>query len=214
MRGLEVGRKNSLFACTLLAAGTAQATVEIDFIPLSAAQQQDAMVYQAIWDEYGDRIVAAFESRTCLAFVESKVSAVVADAASHSGGPRHPMRLRASYFRDVKQATLVHELGHRHLWQLVERLGDVDGHKTLYLVLDRVWADVWGERFADDRIRGESAWRSDYDYAAAWNWARSLAAEERARLWNRLLAMNGFSIECNGSIEPGGEPTRAAADNR
>lgn len=188
-------------AAALLAASSARANVELHFIPHSAAHGYAARAYQAIWNEYGDRIVAALEKRTCLPFTESKVSAVIADAVSHSGGPQHPMRLRASYDVDVKQSTLVHELGHRHLWQLVERLDDVDGHKTLYLVLDRVWADVWGENFAEDRIGNESSWHASYDYAAAWSWARSLTPNERARLWNRLLAMNGFTDRCSSLVE-------------
>ncbi|NIW24114.1 MAG: hypothetical protein GWN29_05835 [Gammaproteobacteria bacterium] len=106
------------------------------------------------------------------------------------------MRLRASYRRAVKQSTLVHELGHRHLWQLEQRLDDVDGHMTLYLILDRVWADVWGEEFAEERRRGEAEW--DEDYEAAWAWAQSLGPEERAALWNRLLRMNGFPGRCEG----------------
>jgi hypothetical protein len=100
------------------------------------------------------------------------------------------MGLRASYDLDVKRATLVHELGHRHLWQLAERLTDVDGHRTLYLILDRVWADVWGEEFAAARVQGEATWRASYDYAAAWQWARALTIDERGVLWNRLLALN------------------------
>lgn len=181
---------------TLLGAATAQAAVELDFIPLSPAHGYAARTYEAIWHEYGERIVTALETRTCLPFVESNVAAVIADAASNSGGPNFPMRLRATYDSDAKRSTLVHELGHRHLWQLVERLEGVDGHKTLFLILDRVWADVWGEKFAEDRVAGESAWRGDYDYAAAWAWARSLTPAERARLWNRLLAMNGFPGDC------------------
>jgi hypothetical protein len=104
------------------------------------------------------------------------------------------MQLRASYARAVKQATLVHELGHRHLWQLAERLDGIDGHMTLYLVLDEVWARVWGEAFAASRIKSESAWQATYDYAKAWQWARELKREERAKLWNELLARNGFSV--------------------
>ncbi|MDE0003328.1 MAG: hypothetical protein OXQ29_11595, partial [Rhodospirillaceae bacterium] len=136
-------------------------------------------------------------TRTCLPFSEPSVTAIVDYAVSHSGGPGYPMRLRGSYAPDVKQATLVHELGHRHLWQLAERLEGVDGHMTLYLILDRVWADVWGEEFADDRIQYESNWGDDY--AAAWAWAQSLGSEERLRLWNRLLVMNGFPGGC-GSL--------------
>ena len=136
-----------VLVATLLGAGPAQA-VEVEFVALSAADQWDTRTYRAIWAEYGERIVAAFETVTCLPFAESLVPAIVAEDVSHSGGPEHPMQLRASYARAVKQATLVHELGHRHLWQLAERLDGIDGHMTLYLVLDEVWARVWGEAFA------------------------------------------------------------------
>lgn len=175
--------------------------VEVEFIAFSAANRWDARTYRAIWEESGERIVAAFEAVTCLPFAESIVPAVVAEEVSNAGGPKHPMQLRASYVRTVKQATLVHELGHRDLWQLTKRLDGVDGHMTLYLVLDRVWAYVWGEEFAEERIRDESGWRASYDYGAAWRWARSLGREERVRLWNELLIKNGFPGGCNGSLD-------------
>src|SRR5690606_25987334 len=82
------------------------ATTSVEFIPSTAAHAYAANAYQAIWDEYGERIVAALEARTCLKFPELKVAAVIADAVSHSGGPEHPMGLRASYPREVKQSTL------------------------------------------------------------------------------------------------------------
>jgi hypothetical protein len=170
---------------------------EFEFIASSAAHEHAVRAYRTIWSEYGERIVAALEARTCLPFSEPKVAAIIDDGISHSGGPEHPMQLRASYATDVKQSTLVHELGHRHLWQLVERLDDLDGHMTLYLVLDRVWEDVWGKTFAEERARGESDWRGGYDYAAAWTWARSLSADERARLWSELLVINGFPAGCH-----------------
>lgn len=178
----------------------------VDFVPSSPAYGYAAREYRAIWDEYGERIVAALEARTCLRFPEADVSAVVGDEGSHSGGPEHAMGLRASYPRSVKQSTLVHELGHRHLWQLAERLDGVDGHRTLYLILDLVWTDVWGKGFADYRVQGESGWRGDYDYAAAWSWARALAPAERARLWNELLARNGLPADCAGVLRPAALP--------
>ena len=173
--------------------------VEVEFVALSAADQWDTRTYRAIWDEFGERIVAAFEAVTCLPFSEPHIPAVVANDVSHSGGPAHPMQLRATYGRAVKQATLVHELGHRHLWQLAERLDGIDGHMTLYLVLDRVWAQVWGEDFAAQRIQGESEWLASYDYGEAWRWARGLTGDERTRLWNQLLAMNGLAGGCNAA---------------
>ena len=188
-----------VLVAALLGAGPAQA-VEVEFVALSAADQWDTRTYRAIWAEYGERIVAAFETVTCLPFAESLVPAIVAEDVSHSGGPAHPMQLRASYARAVKQATLVHELGHRHLWQLAERLDGIDGHMTLYLVLDEVWARVWGEAFAASRIQSESAWLASYDYAKAWQWATELKRDERAKLWNELLARNGFPGDCNGLV--------------
>ena len=187
-------------AIAMLVASAVHAQVEVVFIPSTAQDEYDTSVYRAIWDEYGDRVVDALESVTCMAFPESSVSATVANAVSHSGGPEHAMRLRRTYIRREKESTLVHELGHRHLWQLAERLDDVDGHMTLYLVLDRVWATVWGDEFAEARVRGESGW--DAGYAAAWTWARSLTVAERAQLWNQLLVINGFPGNCENP--PGG----------
>jgi len=188
-------------ALALLVVDAARAQVQVDFVAATAALRYAVRAYETIWNEDGARIVAALEARTCLPFSEAEVSARVADAVSHSGGPEHPMQLRASYARSVKQSTLVHELGHRHLWQLAERLDDVDGHMTLYLVLDRVWADVWGQPFADERVEGESGWQPEY--ADAWTWARSLEPAERQRLWNELLVRNGFENACNAGAETG-----------
>ena len=186
-----------VLVAALLGASPARA-VELEFVALSAADQWDARTYRAIWDEYGERIVAAFETVTCLPPAEPRVSAIIAGDVSHSGGPEHPMQLRATYSRAMKQATLVHELGHRHLWQLPERLDGIDGHRTLYLVLDRVWALVWGQDFAAQAIDNESGWRASYDYGETWRWARSLDGAERTRLWNELLVRNGFPGNCDG----------------
>ena len=108
------------------------------------------------------------------------------------------MQLRATYGRAVKQATLVHELGHRHLWQLAKRLDGIDGHRTLYLVLDRVWAQVWGEDFRakhSRRIRLGSELRLRRRVAVGAHARR----DERARLWNELLALNGFPGGCKAA---------------
>lgn len=197
----EIVRKASavVLVAALLGAAPAHA-VKVEFVALSPADQWDARTYRKIWDEYGDRIVAAFETVTCLPFAESRVAAIVADDVSDSGGPKHPMQLRGTYARAMKQATLVHELGHRHLWQLNERLDGIDGHMTLYLVLDEVWAQVWGEKFADERIAAESAWEASYDYERAWRWSRSLPRAERVRLWNQLLVRNGRPSGCTALL--------------
>jgi hypothetical protein len=178
----------SIAACFIAAGAHAQPAFE--FIATTAAHESAARAYRSIWEQDGARIVAALEARTCMRFPEAAVAALVGDAVSDSGGPEHPMSLRASYDTEVKRATLVHELAHRHLWQLANRLDDVDGHRTLYLILDGVWADVWGEDFAAAGVRGEASWQASYDYAAAWEWARKLTIDQRGVLWNRLLAMN------------------------
>lgn len=206
--------RRARFAAVLLCSATAaaQAQTSVDFVASSAAHEHAARAYRSIWEQDGERIVAALEARTCMPFQETSLAAVIDDAVSHSGGPEHPMGLRASYDLDVKRATLVHELGHRHLWQLTERLDDVDGHQTLYLILDRVWADVWGEEFAAERIEGESTWAASYDYAAAWDWARKMTLDERSRLWNRLLAMNGRHYCHALIIEPAPRPDSRTAN--
>ena len=188
-----------VLAATWLATLTVHAQPDVVFIPASRDELYAADSYRAIWEDYGDRIVAALESRTCMPFAEPVVWARIAEDVSNSGGPDHPMRLRASYEREVKASTLVHELGHRHLWQLGQRLPGIDSHMTLYLILDRVWADVWGDAFANQRIEGESSW--DDDYENAWAWAQSLSVDRRMALWNRLLRMNGFSGYCYGPLD-------------
>ena len=192
--------KATVLVVGTLLASAAAAQTDVSFIASSAAYSSAAKTYQTIWSQYGERILKAFEKRTCLPFPEPKVSAVVADAVSNSGGPEHAMQLRATYPSVIKQSTLAHELGHRHLWQLARRYPEIDGHRTLYLVLDLVWADVWGENFAAEAIRHESDWDADYDYAAAWKWARSLNPDERSRLWNGLLVLNGFPAGCTGLV--------------
>ena len=194
-----------------LAAAASHAQPSVDFIASTAAHESAARAYRAIWEQDGARIIAALEARTCMRFPEAGVGALVGDNVSDSGGPEHPMSLRASYDLDVKRATLVHELGHRHLWQLVERLDDLDGHRTLYLILERVWADVWGTEFAAARVRGESSWQASYDYAAAWAWARSLTIDERGVLWNRLLTLNAKPYCSNIYAAPPTPAERQAA---
>jgi hypothetical protein len=188
-----------MLAATWLAAMAANAQPDVLFIPASRGELYAADTYRAIWDDDGERIVAALESRSCMPFAEPVVWARVAEAVSNSGGPDHPMRLRASYDREVKASTLVHELGHRHLWQLSERLPGINTHMTLYLILDRVWADVWGDAFAYRRIEGESVW--DDEYENAWAWAQSLGVDRRTALWNQLLRINGFDGYCYGPLD-------------
>jgi hypothetical protein len=187
---MRIGDITCISIAALLSAAAAQAQTTVEFVASTPAHESAARAYRAIWEQDGARIVAALEAETCMRFPETALAAVVGDEVSDSGGPEHPMSLRASYDLDAKRATLVHELAHRHLWQLTQRLDALDGHRTLYLILDRVWADVWGTEFAAARVRGEASWHATYDYAAAWRWAQKLTVDQRGALWNRLLTMN------------------------
>ena len=190
-------RIGAAIALLSLIANNANAQIEAVFSATGIDVEYAARMYRDIWNEYGQDIIDVLEARTCLPFDESLVEAIVTEDTSNSGGPEHPMTLRASYVREVKQSTLVHELGHRHLWKLEERLDEIDGHMTLFLVLDRVWADIWGTDFAEEAIVNETGWHRRY--AEAWAWARSLTDGERTRLWTELLNLNGFG-NCNDLV--------------
>lgn len=179
-------------AVALVSLITSHANAQIDavFNATGADVEYAARMYREIWGEYGQDIIAVLEARTCLPFEEPLIEAIVTEDTSNSGGPEHPMTLRASYVRDVKQSTLVHEIGHRHLWKLENRLDEVDGHMTLFLILDRVWADIWGEDFAENAVVNETGWHDRY--AEAWAWVQSLSDNKRASLWTELLDLNGF----------------------
>jgi hypothetical protein len=69
---------------------------------------------------------------------------------------------------------------------------------------------VWGEPFSAERVRTESGWHAEYDYAGAWEWARALSIDERSALWNRLLAMNGKPYCYALLIDPTVTPTTAS----
>src|SRR5262249_15031436 len=96
MRAIVLKLSRVVLTASLLVVTSANA-VEVEFIAFCAANQSDAHTYRTIWEESGERIVAAFEAVTCLPFPESIVRAVVAERVSNSGGPEHPMQLRASY---------------------------------------------------------------------------------------------------------------------
>ena len=106
MREIRLQLVCAVSVVALLAVGAARAQPDIVFMASSPKDQYEASVYQTIWNEDGERIVAALEARTCLSFPESRVWAAVAEATSHSGGPNHPMRLRASYIRPVSYTHL------------------------------------------------------------------------------------------------------------
>src|SRR5262245_65821810 len=91
-----------------LAAAAAYAQPAVEFIASTPAHESAARAYHAIWEQDGARIIAALEAQTCMRFPETAVAAFVGDAVSDSGGPEHPMSLRASYELNVQRATPAH----------------------------------------------------------------------------------------------------------
>ena len=75
MQGSRVWRAWVVSVVALLAVGAAQAQPELIFVPANAALPYAVRAYQEIWDEDGERIVAALKARTCLPFSESSVTA-------------------------------------------------------------------------------------------------------------------------------------------
>ncbi|MGH9752631.1 MAG: hypothetical protein ACREA2_07590 [Blastocatellia bacterium] len=159
--------------------------VKINFSPESEKFAEATREYQTIWQAEGERIVAMMEQVSGLRFYETDIQAVVYEGVSYSGFLKTPMKMRASYPAEVKKATLIHELGHR-LLAFVPSTKEVDNHRVLFLVLYDVWTKLYGKDFADRSVEVEKKRKGLYDYEAAWQWALSLSAEERAAKFKEL----------------------------
>jgi hypothetical protein len=161
--------------------------VTIEFEPESATKEsiKATAEYDAIWKADGARAVDAMERLTGVAFDERRITAIVYEGVSFSGGGDRPMRLRASYPPDVKKATLLHELLHRMLSR-VTTTAEIDEHRKLFLVLYDIWVALYGKHFADRNVAVESRRKGLYDYESAWRWALAMSAEERAAKFKTL----------------------------
>src|SRR5687767_2155409 len=108
----------ALFVLTAPVSSEAQ-RVKINFTPESEKFAAATKEYQVIWQSKGDRIIKAIEKVSGLKFKEAECETIVFEGVSRSGRPGgSPMKMRASYPPDTKKATLVHEIGHRHISQL------------------------------------------------------------------------------------------------
>jgi hypothetical protein len=169
--------------------------VGISFSPQSDGFADATREYQAIWATEASRVIEAMERVSGLEFPETRIEATVFEGVSRSGSRGSPMMMRASYPADTKKATLIHELGHRHLAQLRRRPGDIDEHRLLFLILYDIWVALYGERFADEQVAVEKKRRGVYDYEAAWNWALALSKEERATKFAEIRKQNAGGQE-------------------
>ena len=178
-----------------LAALLCGATPPVSFVP--AAPEFDAATdeYRAIWEEDGERIAAALERASGLAFPPGEIEALVSQAPPMMSYDGRSMRLRAGYSPAYKRATLVHELGHRLAFMLPRTAG-LDDHRLLYLFLYDAWTDLYGEEFAVRMSSIESSIPGPYDYDSAWRWALAMTREQRQA---RLAALRAGQRPAGGA---------------
>jgi hypothetical protein len=159
-------------------------SLTIAFEPASNEFSQAARDYDSLWSREGPRIRAAMEAASGLTFEDRDVKAIVLEAPSDSGYKDSPMHLRASYPPDTKKATLIHELGHR-LQSDLFRFGE-DDHPFLFLWIYDVWVTLYGREFADAQVAVER--QRGRMYPAAWDFALSFTADQRAAKWKETVA--------------------------
>jgi hypothetical protein len=163
--------------------------VKITFTPESEKFTLAAAEYRSLWADEGDRFVSALERVSGLKFKETEFEAIVFEGVSRSGrSGGSPMKLRASYPADTKKATLIHEIGHRHISQLDKRPEGIDEHSVLFLILYDIWFDLYGKTFADEQVVVERARRGPYP--AAWDYALGMTRIERERKFREIVSMN------------------------
>ena len=105
--------------------------------------------------------------------------------SSYSGYGERPMQLRASYPAATKRATLVHELGHRLMGDLVPP--SIEHHSIIFLFVYDVWVELWGQQFADEQVAVERQ-RTGTDYDGLWRAALAWSREERAARFEEQIA--------------------------
>ncbi|MGH7694882.1 MAG: hypothetical protein ACRENH_07870 [Gemmatimonadaceae bacterium] len=145
--------------------------------------------YEQLWAVDGQRIISALESAASLRFVyaqfaDTVISVSVREVASNSGyRDRSGMVLRASYSRDTKKATLMHELGHRLMAGMFTR--NEEEHDELFLWLYDAWISLYGKQFADEQVAIEK--RRGGPYPKAWELALALDSAQRVVAWKKVL---------------------------
>lgn len=168
----------TLAAWTLLCA----AAPPLEFITVEPRFEAAAEEYRQLWQNEGERIVAAMEAATGLTFPHQPIDVIIGNVPPMTSYDGRTIRLRAGYSPLYKRATMVHELGHRLALSLPRTTG-LDDHRLLYLFLYDVWSDLYGRDFADRMVRIERRIPGPADYDGAWSWALAMTREERqARL--------------------------------
>ena len=163
--------------------------VKINFTPESDKFEAATKEYQSLWRAEGDKMINTLEKVSGVKFRETEFDAIVFEGVSRSGRPGgSPMKMRASYSPDTKKATLIHEIGHRHLSQLPQRPSGLDEHSFLFLILYDVWVDLYGKTFAYEQVEVERKRRGPYP--AAWNYALAMTKKEREDKFREIVSLN------------------------
>ena len=143
---------------TVATSSTAQ-RVSIRFSPELEQFAEAARDYQSLWEAEGDRIIEALEHVSGLKVSEREIQVVVYEGISRAGSRGAPMRMWASYLAGTKKATLIHELGHRHIVQLRWRPSALDEHRVLFLFLYDVWRGSTGRDLPRNRWKSRRSER-------------------------------------------------------
>jgi hypothetical protein len=162
--------------------------LHVEFTASAPQFAADTKAYQDLWAGEGARIVEAMERRTSLRFEAGPIRAVVYEGVSYSGYRERPMQMRASYPPDTKKATLVHELGHRLMGDLVPP--KIEHHSIIFLFVYDVWVELYGQAFADQQLAVERRRTGQVDYDGLWNQALKLSAAERASRFEQFVREN------------------------
>lgn len=141
--------------------------------------------YDIIWKNDGASILETFKEIIGLELQEERIAALVYEGMSFSGRDQNDtMKLRASYTDDVKKGTLIHELGHRLVFDIKTQSSEEE-HKFLNLFLYDVWDNLYGKEFAASMVEVESE-RNDM-YRRAWKYALSMNYDQRQKLLHEKL---------------------------
>lgn len=158
----------------------------VSFEPQARRLTAATREYEEIWAADGARIVAALEGATGAEFPDGPIEAIVHEGPSMTAYDGRSMRLSARLAPKLKQAVLVHELGHR-LAATLPRAPGLDDHRLLYLFLYDVWTELYGRTFADRLVKLERRSRFAY-YAESWDWALAMTREQRRARLRTLVA--------------------------
>lgn len=156
--------------------------LSINFSSANPLFNQAVTEYQLIWQEDGEKIIQTIEQISGLSFHQQKIQATIYEDMSKS----HPLMLRASYPKDTKKSTLIHELCHILLNDNSIPLKKFDSHQIINLILYDIWVNLYGEDFAHKQMAAES--NLVERYKTCWNWALSKTQKERQHLFQELIS--------------------------